>query len=158
MSATPFRRLLERPVHLLAFGFGTGLSPRAPGTAGTLVGVGLYLLIGDLTWWGYVGVTALGFAVGVWVCGVTARNLGVHDHPGIVWDEVVGFLVTMTALPRDWMWIAGGFAAFRLLDILKPWPIKLVDKQIPGGLGIMLDDLVAGIFACALLHLTAGFL
>ena len=101
----------------------------------------------------YLVATALVVAVGIWACGRTARELGVHDHPGIVLDEVAGFLVTMTALPLDWRWIAAGFVVFRILDIVKPWPISLVDRRVRGGLGIMLDDVIAGALACAALHL-----
>ena len=156
MSSLGFTQLLSRPLHLLAFGFGAGLAPRAPGTVGTLLGVGLYLLLAPLSWWWYLLAVGIAFAGGVWVCGATARDLGVHDHPGIVWDEVVGFLLTMTALPREWLWLVAGFAVFRLLDIVKPWPIKTIDQKVPGGLGIMLDDLIAGALACGLLHLTVS--
>ena len=153
MKTPTLSELLHRPVHLLAFGFGTGLSPKAPGTAGTLVGVGVFLAAPLAIHW-YLLVIALLSGVGVWICGVSARDLGVHDHPGIVWDEVVGFLITMTALPRSWLWITAGFVVFRMLDILKPWPIKMIDRRVTGGLGIMLDDVLAGVIACGLLHIT----
>lgn len=153
MRTPSFRELLHRPTHLLAFGFGSGLSRFAPGTVGTLVGVGGVLLSGSLSLPMYLLTTVAGMLLGVWVCEVTARDLDVHDHPGIVWDEVVGFFVTMTALPRQWPWIVAGFVIFRLLDILKPFPINKIDQQVGGGVGIMLDDIVAGIVACGLLHL-----
>ena len=139
-------------LHWIAFGAGAGLAPRAPGTAGTAVAIPLYLAIAAQPVAVYLLAVALVIAVGIWVCGRTARELGVHDHPGIVLDEIAGFLITMSALPLDWRWIAAGFVAFRLLDIAKPWPISLADRRIGGGLGIMLDDVLAGILACAALH------
>ena len=139
-------------LHWLAFGAGAGLAPRAPGTAGTAAAIPIYLVVAAQPIAAYLVVTALVIAAGVWACGRTARDLGVHDHPGIVLDEIAGFLVTMTALPLDWRWIAAGFVAFRLLDIVKPWPISLADRRIGGGFGIMLDDVIAGAIACAALH------
>ena len=139
-------------LHWIAFGAGAGLAPRGPGTAGTAVAIPIYLVIGTAPLGVYALAVACVVAVGVWVCGRTARDLGVHDHPGIVLDEIAGFLVTMTALPFDWVWMVAGFVAFRVFDIAKPWPISLADRTVHGGLGIMLDDLLAGIFACILLH------
>jgi len=149
---------LKNPVHLLAFGLGTGLSPVAPGTAGSVLGVLLYLPLSALPLAVYLGVTALLFAAGVWLCARTSKDLGVHDHRGIVWDEVVGFLITMIALPRAWPWIVCGFLLFRFFDIVKPWPIRWLDRRVGGGLGIMLDDLVAGLFALILLQLALRLL
>ena len=139
-------------LHWLAFGGGAGLAPRAPGTAGTAAAIPIYLVVASQPLATYLAVAALVIAAGIWACGRTARDLGVHDHPGIVLDEIAGFLVTMTALPLDWRWIVAGFVAFRLLDIVKPWPISLADRRIGGGLGIMLDDVIAGAIACAALH------
>ena len=155
-SAT--RPNLKNPVHLLAFGLGTGLSPVAPGTAGSVLGVLLYLPLSGLSLAVYLGITALLFAAGVWLCARTSKDLGVHDHGGIVWDEVVGFLITMIALPREWPWIVCGFLLFRFFDIVKPWPIRWLDRHVGGGLGIMLDDLVAGLFALILLQLALRLL
>lgn len=146
-------RLLLRPVHLLALGFGTGLSPRAPGTAGTLIGVLFYLALQHLPPVYYIGVIVVLFALGVWICGRSASELGVHDHPAIVWDEIVGYLVTMIAAPAGWAWVVLGFVLFRLFDIWKPWPIRWLDRRVQGGLGIMIDDVIAGIFALAVLQL-----
>ncbi len=142
----------RNPAHLLAFGLGAGAAPKAPGTAGTLVAVPLYLLVSGLPLWGYLAITVAAFLAGIWICGRTAEDLGTHDHPGIVWDEVVGFLVTMTAAPAGWAWLVSGFALFRGFDILKPWPIHWLDARVGGGLGIMLDDLAAGLFAFAVLQ------
>ena len=146
---------LPRPrsaLHWIAFGAGAGLAPRAPGTAGTAIAIPIYLTIAAEPIAVYALVVAVVIAVGIWVCGRTAHDLGVHDHPGIVLDEIAGFLVAMTALPFDWRWIAAGFVAFRVFDIAKPWPISLADRRIGGGLGIMLDDVMAGALACAALH------
>lgn len=143
---------LSNPVHLLALGLGTGLSPRAPGTVGTLAGVGLYLLLENLAIPVYVSIWVLLALVGVGICGRAARDLGVHDHPAIVFDEVVGFLVTMTGAPSGWHWVAVGFIVFRVFDIWKPWPIRVLDERVHGGSGIMADDLLAGVFAFATLQ------
>ena len=137
----------------IALGFGAGLAPRAPGTAGTLLGVLVYLVCAPLPVASYAIVTAGLFALGVWACGSAARSLGVHDHPAIVWDEVVGLLVTLVGTPPSWAGVATGFLLFRALDIFKPWPIYLIDRHVEGGLGIMLDDLLAGILSAFVLHL-----
>jgi phosphatidylglycerophosphatase A len=141
------------PVHLLAFGLGAGAVPKVPGTAGTLVAVPVYWLIQGLGPLGYLLVVASGFLAGVYLCDRTSRDLGVHDHTGIVWDEMLGFLVTMWWAPTGWIWVLLGFLLFRIFDILKPWPIGWLDRRVPGGLGIMLDDVLAGIFALAALQL-----
>lgn len=150
-SVPTVRMLLRDPVLLLAFGFGSGLAPRAPGTAGTLAAVPLWLLIALLpqaAQWLLVAVVIL---AGIPICGVAARKLGVHDHGGIVWDEFAGLFLTMLLLPAgpgsEWMWLLIGFALFRAFDILKPWPIRWLDRHVPGGTGIMLDDLLAAVFA-----------
>jgi len=143
--------LLQQPLLLLAFGFGSGLAPKAPGTAGTLIGVLFYLVMQSLALPLYLGVTAVIILLGIPICGVAAQRLGVHDHPGIVWDEIAGYLVSMAFVPAGWLWVLAGFLAFRLFDILKPWPISWLDQRIHGGLGIMLDDVVAGVFAGLLL-------
>ena len=148
-SADP--ALMRHPVHLLAFGFGAGLSPRAPGTCGTLVAVPIVVFVMQFGWQIHLTFAVVAFAVGVYLCGESARRLGVHDHPGIVWDEIVGYTVTMLAAPSNWLWLACGFAAFRFFDIVKPWPIREADHSLAGGLGIMLDDVMAGIFAAAVL-------
>jgi len=140
-------RLLKNPVHFLSLGFGSGLAPWAPGTFGTLAAIPLYLLLQPLPLIVYLMVTLATLLLGFYLCGETARALGVHDHSGIVWDEIVGFFITMIAVPLDWKWVLVGFVLFRLFDIVKPWPIKWIDSGVSGGLGIMLDDVLAGIFA-----------
>lgn len=143
----------SNPVHLLAFGLGSGAVPKAPGTAGTLAAVPLYLLMQHLSAISYLLVVVGMFIIGIWLCGRTSEDLGVHDHGGIVWDEWVGLLVTLWLAPLGWFWVLLGFTLFRIFDILKPWPIGWLDRQVSGGLGIMLDDLLAGIYAFALLQL-----
>ncbi|MDZ7787914.1 MAG: phosphatidylglycerophosphatase A [Halofilum sp. (in: g-proteobacteria)] len=144
---------LRDPLLLLALGFGSGLVRRGPGTAGTVVGVGLYLLIASLPTAAVVAVTVVVVAVGIPLCGYAARRLGVHDDPGIVWDEIAGYLVTMLLLPFEALWIVAGFVLFRILDIAKPWPIGWLDRRLGGGTGIMIDDILAGAVACLVLHL-----
>lgn len=141
------KAILKNPVHLLAFGFGAGLSPRAPGTVGTVLAVLIYLLLPPMPPLYYAGLLVLSFGFGIWLCGKTAEDLGVHDHGGIVWDEFVGYWITMFMAPSGLSWVLLGFVLFRLLDIFKPWPIKWADKELSGGLGIMLDDVLAGIMA-----------
>ncbi|WP_434783490.1 phosphatidylglycerophosphatase A family protein [Mangrovimicrobium sediminis] len=150
--------LRRSPAQLLAFGFGSGLSPRAPGTAGTVAAVPLYLLLAQLGLPGYSIALVLLTGLGVLVCHRASRELGVHDHPGIVWDEFVGYWITLWAMPVHWTWMLVGFVLFRLFDIAKPWPISYLDRRVSGGAGIMLDDIVAGVFACACLHLLQGWL
>jgi len=117
-----------------------------------LVAIPLYLLLRPLPFIGYVGLLSLLFLIGVWVCGKTARELEVQDPSTIVWDEVLGFLLAMTAAPPGWPWLLAGFLLFRGLDILKPWPIGALDRRLQGGLGIMLDDIAAGAMTCGLLQ------
>ncbi len=158
------KTVLSSPVHWLAFGFGAGLSPRAPGTVGTLVGLPFWFLLSPLPWPGYVGVVGAMFVAGCWICGASARRLGVHDYGGIVFDEIVGFLVAgIPLLPvmgldaiDPWIGLIAAFLLFRLFDIWKPWPIGWLDARVHGGVGIMLDDLVAGVFAALVLALILG--
>ena len=146
--------LLLNPIHLLSLGFGSGLSPKMPGTLGSLVGVGLYLLLPELDWRVYSGLVIAALLFGIYVCSVTAKALNVHDHPGIVWDEIVGIFIALFMVPKEWIWLLAGFILFRFFDILKPWPISIADKKLKGGLGIMLDDVIAGIFALIIIQIT----
>src|SRR5690625_916962 len=143
---------LSRPSHFLALGFGSGLSPWMPGTMGTLAAIPVYLLLAHLPLAAYLALIVILFLLGVYLCGVAARDAGVHDHPAIVWDEIVGFLITMILVPTGWCWVLFGFLSFRFFDIVKPWPIKLLDRYVAGGFGIMIDDVVAGLFALAVLQ------
>jgi len=133
----------RNPIHFLAFGFGSGAASVAPGTFGTLAAVPIFLLLNQLAIGSYLLVVAVLALLGVWLCHATSRDLGEHDHGGIVWDEMVGYWLTMAAAPAGWLWMAVGFALFRLFDIWKPWPIRIVDRRVHGGLGIMLDDILA---------------
>jgi phosphatidylglycerophosphatase A len=155
------KKLLANPIHFFAFGFGSGLSPVAPGTFGTLMAVPFWLFgFAYLSPLVYLLFLLLVVVVGIWLCDETARDMGVHDHPGIVWDEFAGYFLTMLpytlltpqmvgvgSLGHMTVWALVGFAVFRVFDILKPSPVKQVDQHVHGGLGIMLDDLVAGVYA-----------
>ncbi len=145
----------RRVHHWIAFGLGSGLAPYAPGTAGTLAAIPLYLLLSGLAWPLYLGVTLILFLIGVWACQRTARDLALEDPAAIVWDEWVGLLVTMVAAPSGWPWLLAGVLLFRLLDIWKPWPVRVADRRVGGGLGIMLDDLIAGAMAALLIAAAA---
>lgn len=146
------RTVLRDPVHWPAFGFGLGLMPVAPGTFGSLLGIPLWWLTPPVLWIQLL-VGALALIAGIWICGESARRIGVHDHGGIVWDEVVGMYLTLLVVPREVGWIAASFLAFRLFDIAKPWPIRDLDHRLQGGLGIMLDDVMAALYAACLLML-----
>ena len=146
------RRVFTDWRHFLAFGLGSGLARYAPGTFGTLVAVPLVLVIGRLPPWLYAVTVLAAFALGVWICDAVSGDLRVHDHGGIVFDEFVGYWITMFMVPLTWTWVLAGFAMFRLFDIWKPGPIRWCDRHVTGGFGIMVDDVVAGVFACAALH------
>jgi phosphatidylglycerophosphatase A len=153
------RQVFTHPVHFLAYGFGAGLSPKAPGTMGTVVAVPLYLLlVMYVSSAGYLAVLVAALLAGIFICGYTAGKMGIDDPKGVVWDEIVGYLITMLGLPLGWAWVLGGFLLFRLFDIWKPWPIRWADRHIKGGFGIMLDDIIAALFACVILNVTAHFL
>ena len=126
--------------------------PFAPGTFGTLVAIPFYLLIAQLDVPYYLAFIVFAFGLGVYLCQYTSAALGVHDHSGIVWDEFVGFWITMIAVPVTWQWIVAGFVLFRVFDIVKPWPVKVVDTRMTGGFGIMFDDVLAGLYALACLQ------
>lgn len=130
---------------LLAFGFGSGLSPKMPGTVGTLAAVPFFYLLAHLPLIGYLLVIVLACAAGVYICDHATKKLQVHDHAGVVWDEFVGYWITMLLIPVNWKTVLIGFVIFRLFDVIKPWPISVVDRKTMGGLGIMLDDAMAGV-------------
>ena len=146
------------PIHLLALGFGSGAAPKAPGTCGTLVAVIIYWPLSQLSPEHYLLMLLVTSVMGIYICGQTAKDLGVHDHGSIVWDEFVGFWITMFAAPVGWVWVVVGFVLFRFFDIIKPWPISWIDKNITGGFGIMLDDVIAGVMAAGVLQGIAWWL
>jgi phosphatidylglycerophosphatase A len=141
------RQIMSDPVLFLAFGFGSGLAKKAPGTFGTLAAIPVYWLFAQADMAVYSLLTLIVSVAGVWISGIAAEKLGEHDFGGIVWDEIAGFLITMWLVPLTWQTIMAGFILFRFFDILKPWPIKWLDQQVQGGLGIMIDDVLAGLFA-----------
>ncbi len=147
------RTVLTDPVHFLAFGFGSGLAPFAPGTVGSIPGLLLFWLTLDLGLYVQLGVLAVLIVAGVWLCGESARRLGIHDHAGIVWDEIAGMYATLLVAPVSVVGWAIAFVLFRVMDIVKPWPIRDLDHRLGGGVGIMLDDLVAALYAALLLAL-----
>ena len=157
MAETP-ASVWRNPIHFVAFGFGSGAAPKAPGTFGTLAAVPLYLLLPDMSWQLYLLFLVATYILGVWLCGRTAEDIGVHDHGGIVWDEFVGFWITMMLAPPGWVWLVLGFILFRFFDVVKPWPIRWLDQHVGGGTGIMVDDVLAGIMALICLQVLAAIL
>lgn len=141
------KSIWKNPIHFIACGFGAGALPFAPGTWGTLIAIPLYLVLQPLPLALYISIVGIAGLVGIWLCRVTAQDMGVHDHPSIVWDEIVGYWLTMIAAPAGWMWIWLGFLLFRIFDVWKPWPIRWIDQRIQGGFGIMFDDILAGLYA-----------
>ncbi|RLA10232.1 MAG: phosphatidylglycerophosphatase A [Gammaproteobacteria bacterium] len=140
------------PINLLALGFGSGLARRAPGTFGTLAGIPFLPLFGLMTLPWASSLLLVAVLAGVLICGHASRSMGLEDPGCVVWDEMVGLWVTLYALPLTFSAVVGGFLLFRLFDILKPWPISWCDRTVKGGLGIMVDDLLAGLFAGLLLR------
>ena len=145
---------LLNPVHFLALGFGSGLAPKMPGTFGTLAALPTVVLLSYYSsFFVYLIVTILVSIVGIWICGKAAQDMGAHDDSSIVWDEIAGMLITMLAVPLSWQTVLAGFLLFRFFDILKPWPISYLDKHVHGGFGIMIDDVLAGLFAVGIMHI-----
>ncbi|KTD53058.1 phosphatidylglycerophosphatase A [Legionella quinlivanii] len=146
-------KVWQDPAYFIAFGFGSGLAPVAPGTWGTLAAFPIYLLMSTLSLPLYLLITLVFFILGVYVSNRVSADLGEHDYSGIVWDEVVGFLLTMALVPSKLAWMIIGFLLFRLFDIWKPWPITIADEKIKGGFGIMFDDVLAAVPAWIILQL-----
>jgi phosphatidylglycerophosphatase A len=147
-----FKFISASVARFIAFGFGSGLSPRAPGTVGSLVGVVLFFLLALFLSSNIIlGLLVFYFAVGVWACEITGRDLGVADHGGMVWDEIVAMMLVLVFTPVGLVWYGLAFALFRLFDIWKPFPISYLDKKCKGGFGVMIDDIAAALFAIAII-------
>lgn len=144
---------LKDPVVFVAVGLGSGLSPVAPGTAGTLLAVPLVYFLQSQTLIIYTLVTLFVLLTGPWICGYAANKLDAPDHSGIVYDELAGFLITMFMVPANWVLLFIGFILFRFFDAVKPWPISWLDKNVHGGMGIMLDDVLAGLVSLLCLQM-----
>ena len=139
-----FKFVFSHPAHFIAFGFGAGLSRFAPGTAGTLVGFPIYWLIAPYyAAWEMLALIGVLFAIGVWACGVAGRHLGISDHGGMCWDEIVAFLLILEVAPKDLYWQVAAFFLFRIFDVVKPSPIRELEKRMKGGFGVMFDDILA---------------
>jgi phosphatidylglycerophosphatase A len=152
LTATQRRALLTHPAGWIACGFGSGLAPWAQGTIGSAVALLPWLALRELVLPAYGLVLVFTFAVGVWACGESGRRIGFADHRALVWDEFVGqWLALLPALIAPWWAVLAGFALFRLFDVWKPWPIGWLDARLKGGIGVMLDDAVAGAFAAIVL-------
>jgi phosphatidylglycerophosphatase A len=149
---------LLNPIHFLALGFGSGKAAKAPGTFGTLAAVPVVLLMQQLTLTNYLIITCISMLAGFYICGKAAKDMGVHDHGAIVWDEVVGLMITMIAAPLGFVWLVLGFVLFRFFDIVKPWPIRWLDAKVHGGFGIMIDDVLAGVFSLIGVQLAVYYL
>ncbi|WP_305460444.1 phosphatidylglycerophosphatase A [Photobacterium leiognathi] len=149
MSTNPKYLLkMSNPWHLLATGFGSGLAKYVPGTMGTLAAIPFYLLLAQLPFGWYLVAVLVAALIGVKICTITSGDMKVHDHGSIVWDEFVGFWITMAIAPTvSWQWVLTGFILFRFFDMVKPWPISWLDKHVKGGFGIMVDDILAGFMA-----------
>lgn len=146
------RSMWEKPSHFIAFGFGSGAVPFAPGTFGTLMAIPFYLVMQSLSHFMYFVLLILITIGSMWLCDAVTKEIKVHDHSGMCLDEIVGFLVTMYAAPQGFIWILLGFGLFRLFDIWKPWPIRYIDEHVHGGIGIILDDVLAGIYSLIILQ------
>ncbi|MGB0936595.1 MAG: phosphatidylglycerophosphatase A [Colwellia sp.] len=143
---------LKDPIQILAVGFGSGLVPKAPGTFGTLAAIPFFLALSLLSPIQYLVIVSILSVAGIYICQKAATYAGVHDHGAIVWDEFIGYFITMFMIPVSWQSILVGFILFRFFDILKPWPISIADKKLEGGFGIMFDDILAGFFSLAIMH------
>lgn len=159
LTPTQRRALLSTPAGWLACGFGSGLAPIAQGTFGSLAAILPWLLLRQLSLSLNGLVIVIGFVMGVWACDVAGRALGVDDHRSLVWDEFIGqWIALLPALLSPWWAVALGFALFRLFDVWKPWPIRYLDKHLKGGFGVMVDDVIAGVFAAIVLKLVLVYL
>lgn len=147
------KAIWQQPLYFIAFGFGSGAMPFAPGTFGTLMAIPFYLLLQSLPLFAYCTVTLLIIIGSAWLCEHISNEIQIHDHPGMCIDEIAGFLVTMINAPKGWSWIIIGFILFRFFDIFKPWLIRSIDKHVHGGIGMVLDDVAAGVISCLIIQL-----
>jgi phosphatidylglycerophosphatase A len=143
--------VLGTPAGFLAFGFGAGLARYAPGTMGTIVAIPFAIALKSLPPHYFWISIMLAFLLGIYLCEVTSKRLRQHDPGGIVWDEMVGYWLTISLLPVNGLWWLAAFVLFRFFDIVKPWPIRRVEKGLGGGLGIMVDDIIAALYAMIVL-------
>lgn len=165
MDEATNRLNMRNPCHLLATGFGSGLSPKAPGTMGSLAAIPCWFLLTQLPLWLYIVALLISIIGGISLCQRTSDDMQTHDHGSIVWDEFVGMWITLMVVPASlvtgsgtqWLWVIAGFLLFRLFDIWKPWPIRWFDRHVTGGWGIMVDDIVAGIFAAIVLAVVGHY-
>lgn len=156
MTTLPnFKFLISHPAHFFALGFGSGLSKKAPGTIGSLVGIPFYLLIATEPITSKLSILFLMFVMGVYLCDITGKNIGIADHGSIVWDEIVAVMLVLVFTPHYWTWWGIAFVLFRLFDIWKPFPIRQCDAKLKGGFGVMFDDLLAAIYAITILKVLA---
>lgn len=152
------KKVFTHPLYFIAFGFGSGLSAKAPGTVGTIAAVPLYLAMAGLHPVIYAGIVFIAFIAGIAVCDWVARDMAVKDPGAIVWDEFVGLWIALFMLPEGWYWLLSGFLLFRLFDILKPWPVGYFDRKLVGGVGIMVDDVAAGFYSLMILQIIAALI
>jgi phosphatidylglycerophosphatase A len=148
-------KTFTNPWYFLALGFGSGLVPKMPGTMGSLAAIPFYFLLLRLGTWGYAAFVLFAFIAGVWLCDKVARDMQVKDPASIVWDEFVGMWITLFLLPAGWYWLIIAFGLFRFFDILKPWPVGWLDRNLSGGLGIMVDDVAAGFYSLLIIQIIA---
>ncbi len=149
---------LKTTAGFFAFGFGSGLAPFAPGTFGTIAAIPFYLVLKEFSWPMYAWLVFIAFVVGVKLCNVTGGRLGVHDYGGIVWDEFVGMWITLFLIPFSWQNLVLGFIVFRFFDIIKPFPIGWLDKRVSGGFGVMIDDVLAGVYGMVVMLLADKYI
>ncbi|OGT39770.1 MAG: phosphatidylglycerophosphatase [Gammaproteobacteria bacterium RIFCSPHIGHO2_12_FULL_38_14] len=146
-------KIFQDPFYFIAFGLGSGAIPFAPGTFGTLFAIPFYLLLQALPLHFYFLFVIIFIVFSMWVCDRVSKEIKIHDHPGMTIDEFAGFFVTMISAPRGALWVVLGFVLFRLFDVTKPWPIRFIDQKVSGGLGIVLDDVLAGVYACFMIQI-----
>jgi phosphatidylglycerophosphatase A len=152
------RLVFTKPDYFIAYGFGSGLAPKAPGTAGSALALVLFIGMATLPVLAQIAIILVALALGIYLTGKVALELELKDPSAIVWDEFVGMWITLLFLPPGWVWYLVAFALFRLFDIVKPWPVSVADTRLTGGLGIMLDDVVAGLYALAAIQLSAALI